>query len=98
MATDHSEVEAKLQRLGERVRLGWARPQPMTAQERELVRQAVGQQWQREEAVRQKLATARQAEKVRLAKARKALERGPSKATGKRARDRGIDQDDGHRH
>ena len=98
MATDHSEVEAKLERLGERVRLGWARQHPMTEQERELVRQAVGEQWQREEAVRQKLEAARQAEEVRLAQARKELEHGPSKETGKRGRDRGGDQDHGHGH
>ena len=46
MPDDITEAEAKLRKLGERLRQAWARERPLTQQELETVRQAVRQQWE----------------------------------------------------
>lgn len=90
MEPDYSEVEAKLRRLADRVHRGWAKLYPMTEQEREMVRQAAREQWEREEQVRQE-----------LAEAQRVIERAggvPPKEQDKRAHDRKPDNDQTHTH
>lgn len=99
MADKPTDMDAKLKRLGERVRLGWARQHSMSEAERNLVRQAVAQQWQREETVRQTRLEARAAEEARQAQIQESLQRGQQKEPDQREKDRGrIDKDDGHSH
>jgi hypothetical protein len=99
MADKPTDMDAKLKHLGERVRLGWARQHRMTEAERNLVRQAVSEQWQREETVRQTRLEARAAEEARQAQIQESLQRGQQKEPDQREKDRGrIDKDDGHSH
>jgi hypothetical protein len=46
MPDDITEAEAKLRKLGERLRQAWARERPLTQEESETVRQAVRTQWE----------------------------------------------------
>ena len=76
MPTENTNEEGKLQRLGERVRLGWSRPQSLTAKERELVRRGVQEGWQQERETRRKQGEAQQAEAARQQQAREGSARG----------------------
>lgn len=49
MPDDNTDAQAKLKKLGERVRNGWAKQNPMPEKSRETVRQAVREEWEREQ-------------------------------------------------
>ncbi|MCP5525102.1 MAG: hypothetical protein H7A46_26555 [Verrucomicrobiales bacterium] len=96
MATDPEEIDAKLQRLGERARMGWAQLHSMTEEARRAVSQAVTDQWQREEAVRQTRQEAREAEAVRRAGGQESQQRDQQKEAERREQDRQRDKGHGH--
>jgi hypothetical protein len=98
MATDHSEAEAMLQRLAERVHRGWAKQHPMTEKEWERVRAAVQEQWQREEQVRRDLEAARLAQEAHRAQMQQEGMSPPPRDRDKQGPAHGIDKDDGHSH
>ena len=52
MPNENTDAEAKLKKLGERVRQGWAKQHPTPEKSLETVRQTVREEWQREQAVK----------------------------------------------
>jgi len=48
MPNENTDAEAKLKKLGERVRDGWAKQHPIPEQSTETVRQTVREEWERE--------------------------------------------------
>ena len=46
MSDEHRQAEAKLRKLGQRVRQGWAKLYPVSEQQLAKVRAAVRQQWE----------------------------------------------------
>ena len=49
MPNDNTDAEAKLKKLGERVRNGWSKKHPMPEQSLETVRQTVREEWERDQ-------------------------------------------------
>lgn len=49
MPNNDTDAEAKLKKLGQRVRDGWAKQHAMPAQSMETVRQTVREEWEREQ-------------------------------------------------
>ena len=60
MDEEQTKAELRLMKLGERLRAGMKAQQPLSTTELECVRQAVREQWQREEKVRQFVGRAKQ--------------------------------------
>jgi hypothetical protein len=52
MPEEHTDAEAKLKKLGERVRDGWAKRHPIPERSLETVRQTVREEWEREQAAK----------------------------------------------
>jgi len=52
MPSDHTDAERKLKKLGERLRDGWAKQNPLPQQSIDTVRQTVREEWQREQAMK----------------------------------------------
>ena len=52
MPDENTDAAAKLKKLGQRVRDGWAKQHPMPEQSRETVRQTVREEWEREQAAK----------------------------------------------
>lgn len=50
MSNDNTKAEAKLRKLGERVRAGWAKLHPVSEKQLAAVRAAVRQEWEQEHA------------------------------------------------
>lgn len=49
MPNQNTDAEAALQKLGHRVRLGWAKKQPISDKSLESVRNTVREQWEQEQ-------------------------------------------------
>ena len=54
MPEQNTDAEAKLKKLGQRLRQGWAKQHPVPQQSIDTVRDAVRQEWEREQAVAQR--------------------------------------------
>ena len=52
MPDDTTNAEAKLKKLGQRVRAGFAKQHPISEQSIQTVRRAVREEWQREQEVK----------------------------------------------
>ena len=52
MPDDNTDSAAKLKKLGQRVRDGFAKQHPMAGQSLETVRQTVREEWEREQTVK----------------------------------------------
>ena len=98
MTDDCAEAEAKLQKLADRVHRGWAKLHPVTEKELEGVREAVREQWQREERVRRNLEEGRLAEEALRAEAAKRQASEQTEDERKRQDKDARDKDWGHSH
>lgn len=65
MPNDNTDAQAKLKKLGERVRSGWSKKHPMPEQSLETVRQTVREEWEREQAAKEVKPTAPDVTKTR---------------------------------
>jgi hypothetical protein len=54
MPNPHTDAEAKLQKLGQRLRAGWAAQHPADDRDLESVRAAVRAQWERDQELKGK--------------------------------------------
>ena len=58
MPDENTDAAAKLKKLGQRVRDGWAKQHPMPEQSIQTVRQTVREEWEREQAAKRGKRTA----------------------------------------
>ena len=65
MPDENTDAAAKLKKLGQRVRDGWAKQHPMPEASRDTVRQTVREEWQREQAIKRAKPTAPDVSKTR---------------------------------
>lgn len=86
--TEQHTAEAKLRRLGQRLRQGWTALHPATREELDQVRNAVRLQWEQEQARRGQTRTKETATKIRATR-----QAGPA-----RSRPKSQSQDHGHGH
>ena len=49
MSNSESETEAKLEKLSQRIELGWEKLNPITETERDTVRRAIQEEWQQQQ-------------------------------------------------
>ena len=65
MPDENNDAAAKLKKLGERVREGWAKQHPMPQQSIDTVRQTVRAEWEREQVVKRSKTVAPEPSKAR---------------------------------
>ena len=102
MPEQENEIERKLHKLADRLRLGWQKQHPVTQKDLGLVRQVVREQWDKEQSLAQEAAKNRQAEQTKQGHEQAPLEQGHEQESGqeqtKQAPEQSRNQDrDRHR-
>src|ERR1041384_6206117 len=71
MADDNSETEAKLRKLGERVREGWGKLPRLTQEQKDQVRKAIREQWEKDQSAEEESGTREQDQQKKAKKGHK---------------------------
>lgn len=93
MSDDNTRAAAKLRKLGEKVREGWARLHPVSEKQLAAVRAAVRQQWQQEHGSKSRVQSQRTAKQTQAAQ-----DQTSAQAESKKTKRQSRSKDHGHSH
>lgn len=98
MPDKNTDVEARLRRLAQHLRLGWAKLYAVTDKEKEVVRQTVRRQWEKKHQIAQRIADSKETGEAKQQPPQSEKSQEVDQETSKPLppEDQDIDHDHGH--